>query len=256
MANPSDHLRAILGQRKGFNRLGDLLMHGISAVCRPRHKNGTLGHRGLARALRCLTAIFACSALLAALALPAAAQKNKKNKKDDASPIIPMSDEQQIDYTISSMLGAWQLGDVERLHQSYAEDVMIVSGTWAPPVFGWANYAALFQQQRARVQRVRMDRSNTYIKVQGNFGWACYQWDFSGTVDGQQMNSQGQTTLIVEKRNNRWLIVHNHTSVSQAPMPVTPGNPSNTPSPVQPQSGKPPVKLKTNSLARRVNRTI
>jgi ketosteroid isomerase-like protein len=206
--------------------------------------------RALCRTLQLLGAIFACAALSATLAMPIAAQKDKKKKKDaaatsDGQPVIPMSDEQQIDYMISGMLGAWQLADVERLHQYYADDVMIVSGTWAPPVIGWANYSVLFQQQRARVQQVRMDRLNTYIKVLGNFGWACYQWDFGGTVDGQAMSSEGQTTLVVEKKNNRWLITHNHTSVAQAPMPAPPNNPNspaNTPPAALPQSAKPPSK--------------
>jgi len=49
----------------------------------------------------------------------AAAQKEKKKKPDtsqstDSSKmLVPMTDEQQIDYTLSEMLGAWQLGDVE-----------------------------------------------------------------------------------------------------------------------------------------------
>src|SRR5256885_16006978 len=105
---------------------------------------------------------ISCAVLLLALASPAAAQKEKKKKKgaatSDTSPIIPMSDEQQIDYMISTMLGAWQIGDIDRLHQSYADDVMIVSGTWAPTVIGWSNYVVLYQQQHARTQRIRLDR--------------------------------------------------------------------------------------------------
>ena len=196
------------------------------------------------RVRRSLAALLACALLLLALASPAAAQKEKKKKKgaatSDTSPIIPMSDEQQIDYMISAMLGAWQIGDIDRLHQSYADDVMIVSGTWAPPVIGWNNYVVLYQQQHARTQRIRLDRSNTYIKLEGNVGWACFQWDFAAIVDGQPMNSQGQTTLVVEKRNNRWVIVHNHTSVSQTPMPVTPANPAGAAPASQPQPIKPP----------------
>jgi len=197
------------------------------------------------RMRRSLTALFACAMLLAAFASPAAAQKEKKKKKNatatsDTSPVIPMSDEQQIDYMISTMLGAWQIADIDRLHQTYADDAMIVSGTWAPPVIGWSNYVVLYQQQHARTQHVRLDRSNTYIKVEGAVGWACFQWEFVGTVDGQPMDSQGQTTLVVEKRNNRWVIVHNHTSVSQTPMPVTPANPASTAPASQPQPVKPP----------------
>jgi ketosteroid isomerase-like protein len=198
-----------------------------------------------AQIFRALVALLLCVAMLAAFAPSAAAQKKKK--KDAApsantQPIIPMGDEQQIDYMISSMLGAWQLGDLDRLHQVYADDAVFVSGLWAPPVFGWANYLSLYQQQRARMQQVRLDRTNTYIKVSGTVGWACYQWDFGGTVDGQPMISRGQTTLVMEKRNNRWLIVHNHTSVAQgAPPTAQPAaNPANAPPTTQPDANKPP----------------
>jgi ketosteroid isomerase-like protein len=195
------------------------------------------------RMLRALVCFISGVIFLTVVSSPVAAQKDKKKKKDtansDASPVIPMGDEQQIDYMISTMLGAWQIGDIDKLHQTYADDVMIISGTWAPPVIGWSNYLPLYQQQHARTQHVRLDRSNTYIKVDGNFGWACFQWDFAATVDGQPMNSQGQTTLVVEKRSGHWVIVHNHTSVAQTPMPVTPANPTGAAPVSQPQPVKP-----------------
>ena len=177
--------------------------------------------------------------LLANLSV-AAAQKDKKKKKDQAQPSdsskpVLLTDEQQIDYLLSEMLGAWQIGDVEKLHATYADDVSLVSGGWMPPVIGWANYAPIFQQSRARMQRVRMDRSNSYIRVNGNTGWACYQWDFSADVDGQSIQSRGQTTVIVVKRNDHWLIVHNHTSLSPG---GTPSSPANTTTP-QPTPAKP-----------------
>jgi ketosteroid isomerase-like protein len=159
---------------------------------------------------------------------PAAAQKEKKKKPepgastDNPKMLVPLNDEQQIDYMISEMLGAWQLGDVEKLHQDYADDVAVVNGSWAPPVLGWNNYLAVYQQQRARMQQVRMDRSNTYIKVSGAVGWACYQWDFEAVVDGQPMQAQGQTTLVLEKRNNHWVIALNHTSLVQKIPAVAP----------------------------------
>jgi ketosteroid isomerase-like protein len=167
--------------------------------------------------------------LLGAATQAAAQQKEKKNKKDapapSTTPILPLPDEQQIDYLVSTMLGAWQVGDVEKLHQCYADDVTIVSATWNPPVIGWSNYLPLYQQQRARMQQVRMDRSNSFIKVNGNSGWATYQWDFSGTVDGQPSVSQGHMTLVMEKRNDKWVIVLNHTSVAEG-RPVNTGTPA------------------------------
>jgi ketosteroid isomerase-like protein len=175
--------------------------------------------------------------LLLAWASPAAAQKKKKNDTPaDSTAALPTGDEQQIDYTISEMLGAWQLGDIDKLHKDYADDVSVVNGIWAPPVFTWTNYLAVYEAQHNRMQQVRMDRSNTYIKYSGNFAWACYQWDFSAVVDGQPAAARGQTTLILEKRNNRWVIVHNHTSLAQTAQSTAPAN---TPQVVQPKPADP-----------------
>jgi ketosteroid isomerase-like protein len=170
-----------------------------------------------AQAGRTAVGFLLCLAvLLGAAAQATAQQKDKKNKKDappaNSGPVLELGDEQQVDYLISTMLGAWQVGDIEKLRQCYADDVTVVSGTWNPPVFGWNAYLPLYQQQRARMQQVRMDRSNTFSKVSGTFAWATYQWDFAGTVDGQPSVSQGHTTLVMEKRNGKWLIVLNHTS--------------------------------------------
>lgn len=147
--------------------------------------------------------------------------------------LVSLNDEQQIDYLLSEMLGAWQLGDAEKLHGDYADDVTIVNGSWAPPILGWTNYLTVYQQQRARMQQVRMDRYNTHIKVSGTAAWACYQWEFAGLVDGQQTESQGQTTVVLEKRNGHWLIVLNHTSLAAK---VPPAAPASAP------AGQPPAK--------------
>jgi ketosteroid isomerase-like protein len=203
-----------------------------------------------ARASRCMLLFLTAAALLLSCARPAAAQRDKKKKKTDDAPVdtgkpmIPMADQQAIDYMISDMLGAWQLGDVEKLHRDYADDVSVVSGIWTPPVIGWPSYLAVYQQQRARMQQVRLDRTNTFIKVSGTFAWACYQWDFSGSLDGQPSAAQGQTTLVMEKRNNRWVIVHNHTSIAQpgAPQTKPTSAPSaSTPANPQPQAAKTPA---------------
>jgi ketosteroid isomerase-like protein len=196
------------------------------------------------RLLRCAASVIMLAALALACASPAAAQKDKKKKPasqpaDSTNPLVPMSDENQIDYMISEVLGAWQVGDVEKLHKDYGDDVTIVNGAYAPPIIGWTNYLAVYQQQRARMQQVRMDRINTVIKVAGSFAWACYQWDFAATVDGQPSAAQGQTTLVLEKRNNHWTIVHNHTSMVQQlnPAQAAPG----TPPTAKREPGKPPA---------------
>src|SRR5882672_11338870 len=95
--------------------------------------------------------LLVLSALTLTCVSPAAAQKEKKKKTeppastDSSKMLIPLTDEQQIDYTLSEVLGAWQLGDIEKLHKDYADDVSIVNGSWAPPIIGWTNYLAVYQ---------------------------------------------------------------------------------------------------------------
>jgi ketosteroid isomerase-like protein len=120
------------------------------------------------------------------------------------------------------------------MHKYLADDVSVVAGTWTPPAVGWTNYLAAYQSQRARIQQVRLDRSNTLIRIApgGTVAWACYQWDFSAIVDGSPSAAEGQTTLILEKRADAWIIVHNHTSLVQASQPAGPA--SAAPQPAKP----------------------
>jgi ketosteroid isomerase-like protein len=196
------------------------------------------------RTLR-IFALFPMVAVLSFSASPSDAQQKDKKKKKDAplvdnsstNPIIPLTDEQQIDYMISEVLGAWQIGDTDRMHKSYSDEVSVVNGGWAPPIMGWASYLILFKQQRAQMQQVRLDRSNTYIKVAGTTAWACFQWEFAAVVNGTPSAARGLTTYVLIKKDNHWLIVHDHTSVvekvsqQQPPANTTPPGAAAPPKP-------------------------
>ena len=177
--------------------------------------------------------------LLLSLALASTASAQKKKKKDDTAsptPTVTVPDEQKIDTAVGEMLGAWQLGDIEKLHAHYADDVDAVNGMWAPPVIGWPNYLTSYQSQRARAQQVRLDRSNTLIRIApgGTAAWACYQWEFTAVVDGNPTSAFGHTTLVFEKRNDVWLIVHNHTSLVQASSAASPATQAPAATPTKP----------------------
>jgi len=196
---------------------------------------------------RLAMALLATMAMAFSLAVApgASAQNDKKKKKneppkvnnDNANPVVPLSDEQQIDYMLSEYLGAWQLGDTERMHKFYSEDVSVVNGGWAAPVVGWTNFKTLYEQQKSHMQRVRLDRMGTYIKVNGTTAWACYQWEFEALVDDTLTTARGQTTLVLVKRDTRWSIAHDHTSVVQT---VKQGQPTGTPAAPAGTASKPP----------------
>jgi ketosteroid isomerase-like protein len=153
--------------------------------------------------------------VLLAFATGAGAQKSKKNAastSDQPVTVPPVPDTDQIEHDIGEMLGAFQLGDLETMHKHYADNVTFVSGEYEPPLVGWQNYAALYERQRAAFQGMQLVRRNTLIITHSDIAWAMYQWEFDSSVNGKPYTLRGQTTLILNKVNGNWLIVHNHTS--------------------------------------------
>ena len=186
----------------------------------------------------------AALALLLLSAAPMLAQKQKNQKDSDKKAaaevtgigsLMTLPDTQAIELMVSQMLAAWQIGDADILHSFYADDVLVVSGAWEPPLQGWQSYLNAYQSQRARTQGVRLERTNSFTKVQGDTAWCTYQWEFNGQVDGALSSAVGHTTLVLQKRAGKWLIVLNHTSI--APTPARTAAPSST----QPVAGLPGV---------------
>jgi ketosteroid isomerase-like protein len=185
--------------------------------------------RNAGRAAAAAGLIFVLFGSLAIQAAPGAQnQRNSKDKKQAEMPplssVMPLPDAQAIELMVSQMLGAWQIGDAEMMQKHYADDVLVVSGAWEPPLQGWKNYLRAYQAQRARTQSARMDRRNTFIKVQGDAAWCTYQWEFNGQVDGNPSSAEGHTTLVLQKRAGNWIIVLNHTSIVPTPQRPVPAS--------------------------------
>lgn len=193
------------------------------------------GNRGRFGWRDCWTCAAAALLAFAVAGGAGADQKKKPSKQPDqsapAQPAPSLSPEEQIDHNISEMLAGFQLGDAEMMHKYYAENATWVRGTYDPPVSGWQNYVALYNQQRAGFQGIQLIRRNTFIFTHGDVAWACYQWEFSSRYNGQTLGAQGQTTLVFNKVGDSWLIVHNHTS--QAYPPATQAQPAPAQAPAQ-----------------------
>lgn len=167
---------------------------------------------------------------LLAVSFPAGAQKKNKNAPpppdlgEQIKSAMRAPDAQAVDQAIGEALGYWQIGDTESLHKYYADDIVLVSGTWEPPVIGWDNFLKAYQAQRAQVNGARMDRSNTLIKVNGNSAWATYQFVYAAQLNGNVAQFRGHTTLFLAKQGDRWVITLNHSSVvdSTVPEPAAP----------------------------------
>jgi uncharacterized protein (TIGR02246 family) len=196
-----------------------------------RRRNGCIGRLMSRRAL----AIVAVAATLCGPGFAyAQKQKNKNKQKEEATASSLLPDNQAIDLLVSQMLGAWQAGDAEGMRKFYADDIVVISGAWEPPIIGWADYARACQAQFARTSGSRLERMNSYSKLSGDSAWVTYQWQFIGDVDGKRTQAFGHTTLVLQKRTGSWLIVLNHTSAVPTDEPSS--NAAPAPTSAQPAS--------------------
>jgi ketosteroid isomerase-like protein len=199
---------------------------------------------GFACASRRIAALIAMFMLASGAAW---AQKKPKNKAADQSPMpkVPMPVSDEIDKDIGEMLAAFQLHNIEMMHKYYSDNAVFVSGAYAPPIVGWQNYVEDYKRSLAAFQGMQLIRRNTDVFVHGDIAWASYQWEFLSSYQNKPYSAHGQTTLILQKVGDNWLIVHNHTSQvcdqvpeqpQQSPQSQTPPaqNPA-APAPAKPQ---------------------
>jgi ketosteroid isomerase-like protein len=170
-------------------------------------------HPGAAMASRS----FVLAVLLMLAASATLAQKKNKNQPPPPDPnaqamSLPPGDE--IEHDIGEMLGALQVGNIEEMHKYYSDNATFVNSVYGMPIIGWQSWAAGYERQKAAFRGMQVVRRNTLIFPHGDVAWATYQWEFSGIeTNGAQYAARGQTTLVLNRVGNNWLIVHNHTSV-------------------------------------------
>ncbi|MBI4466963.1 MAG: nuclear transport factor 2 family protein [Acidobacteria bacterium] len=137
-------------------------------------------------------------------------------------------EQEKIEQVIAAVVEAYHTGDYAGMGHYYAADVTMVPGDYAPPLVGWTSVERRYQVAHANLSGLEVARENTQIVVRGKLAWATYQWRFAGRLGSEAISALGHTTLILEKRQGRWVIVHNHTS---ALLPL--------PSPEKPAAGPP-----------------
>lgn len=192
-----------------------------SSECRAAARPGDVRAGSRRTGARRITILIMAAMLCGVGFARAQNQKNKKGK-DQGNEVAGGSflpDNAAIDLQVTQMLGAWQAGDADGMRKFYADDVVVISGGWEPPLMGWQNYARAYQAQMARSEGSRLERTNSYIKLMGDAAWVTYQWQYIGIVDGTTVQAYGHTSLVLQKRAGVWLIVLNHTSAIPTDQP-------------------------------------
>lgn len=121
-------------------------------------------------------------------------------------------DAAQVGATVRALFAAIERGDLVALDSLYAGDsATIVEGAGINR--GWADYRdhhlgpELKQMTNFRYRPFEIE-----ARTAGNLAWATFRYALSGNMGTQALDLVGRGTAILERRGNRWLLRHTHTS--------------------------------------------
>ena len=85
-------------------------------------------------------------------------------------------------------------------------------------IVGWDALKKAIEDQNAALAGTKITQTDVTVNVspEGRFAWATSLWNFKTTMQAQTIDLPVRCTWILEKRNNKWAIVHFHKSVGMA----------------------------------------
>lgn len=153
--------------------------------------------------------------LLTALAASAETKRPSGQKQSTGT-------DAQIRATLEKLYAAWSDLDPAKAAPFYAKDPDLTFFDVAPMKYnGWAEYAAGVPQAFAAYRSGKFTLNDDLrVHRQGNWAWATATWRAELTKkDGGREHLEGRYSVILEKRGNKWLDVHEHMSVPMGAAP-------------------------------------
>jgi ketosteroid isomerase-like protein len=114
---------------------------------------------------------------------------------------------------------AWSTLDASKAAPFYAKDPNLAFFDVTPLQYkGWQDYEDGFKKATADYKSLEVTLEPDFRAMQlGNIAWATYTFDLVvQPKTGDVVKQQGRGTDVLEKRGERWLIVHEHVSVPMA----------------------------------------
>ena len=152
------------------------------------------------------------------LACPARARQGEK-KEAPAKTAAPAYDFRA---HLQRLYDAWSDLDPAKAAPFYAKEASHVFFDIAPLKYtGWAQYADGVPKAFSAYTSGKFTLGKDLrVHRHGNLTWATATWHAELLKkDGIKENAEGRYTVVLEKRGDDWLIVHEHMSVPAPPLP-------------------------------------
>ena len=132
--------------------------------------------------------------------------------EQDTSSTAPATNQQQqeIKATLIDMWDAIEKGDVERYARYVHPDFTQFGETDPTLNIGKEVEVNAITEWMKTSSDVHTEMLEPIITVKGDVAWIVYYWKDHGLSNGESFSSQGKSTRIFVRENDRWLCIHGH----------------------------------------------
>lgn len=119
--------------------------------------------------------------------------------------------ESQVRDVVRALFAAVERGDTAALDSLYSQDVTVMEGAGMDR--GWAAYRDHhLLPELKQFRNFQYRPSDIESHASGDHAWAIFRYSIRAQVGERSVDSVGRGTVILERRNGRWVVVHTHTA--------------------------------------------
>ena len=130
--------------------------------------------------------------------------------------------EEEIRARFAAFNQAWERRDMTFVRDYYAHDAEMLLFFERRQLLGWPRVETLYENMFSHASRGRVESttSNLQVKAFGNVGYVAANFHLQVTEPSGEVSADvGRQTVVFERREGRWVVVHRHTSFQAPPGP-------------------------------------
>jgi len=127
-----------------------------------------------------------------------------------------VSDEKDVTDVLMLEAKSIETGDLQTLDKIWSHDESVLVFESGGMNKGWKDYRDNHLAPELKAfKNTKFAVSDAVVKVDRKTAWATYRYALSADYKERKIDSRGLGTMVFEKTDGKWLIVHSHTSASR-----------------------------------------
>lgn len=121
--------------------------------------------------------------------------------------------EEVVKKVLTAQAAAVEKGDLQALDKLWSNDKSVLVFENGGVDEGWENYRNKhLAPELESFKDLKYSVSDIVVKADKNLAWATYKYTLAADWNKRKIETGGVGTMVFEKKDGKWLIVHSHTS--------------------------------------------